>query len=129
MTRDEIFDYCQNQYGTEPEYLWMETPDAAVLRHRDNQKWYGILMTVSSGRLGRKGTAPLDILDIKGDPDDIVHIREMAGFAPAYHMNKKHWLTVILAEVTDKETVCRLIDRSYALTAPKEKRHGRKKQG
>ena len=127
MTRETILNYCRDQYGTEVEYLWMDTPDAGVLRHRANQKWYGVFMTVPRSRLGREGAAPLDILDIKGDPEDIVHIRELPGFAPAYHMNKKHWLTIILEEIADEETVFRLIDKSYALIAPKEKRHGRKK--
>lgn len=125
MTREEIFDYCRDNYGTEPEYLWMDTPDAAVLRHAANQKWYGVFLTVTADKLGRNSHEPLDLLDIKGDPDDIVHLREMAGFAPAYHMNKKHWLTVILPEVPDKEMVFRLIDKSYALIAPKRRKsHG-----
>lgn len=129
MTREMILAYCREQYGTEAEYLWMDTPDAGVLRHGATKKWYGVLMTVPCDRLGREGTALLDVLDVKGDPDDIVHIRELPGFAPAYHMNKKHWLSILLGEVTDEEMVYRLIDKSYALIAPKEKKHGRKKQG
>lgn len=129
MTREMILEYCREQYGTEAEYPWMDTPDAGVLRHGATKKWYGVFMTVPCDRLGREGTALLDVLDIKGDPDDIVHIRELPGFAPAYHMNKKHWLSIILGEVTDEEIVYRLIDKSYALIAPKEKKHGRKKQG
>lgn len=30
MQREEIFQYVKNQYGTEPEYLWKDNPDAAV---------------------------------------------------------------------------------------------------
>ena len=126
MTREDIIAYCRDNYGTEPEYLWDDLPDAGVMRRRDNARWYGIFMHTAASRLGRKTNETLDLLDIKGDPEEIVHIREMPGFALAYHMNKKHWLTVILSEVTDPAVVYRLIDKSYDLTAPKRRRsaHG-----
>ncbi len=125
MTREDIIAYCRDNYGTEPEYPWGDLPDAAVLRHRDNAKWYGVFLSVSADKLGRQTHEKLDLLDIKGDPDEIVHIREMQGFAPAYHMNKKHWLTVILSEVTDPAVVFALLDKSYEMTAPKRRKpHG-----
>ncbi len=121
MIRDDVLQYCRDQYGTDPEYPWMETPLAAVLRHRDNAKWYGLIMDVTADKVGGRAGETIDILNLKGDPDEIIHIREMPGFAPAYHMNKKHWLTVILPEIIDPEVVFRLIDKSYDLTAPKRK--------
>lgn len=45
MTREEVFDYCRQQYKTEPDYPWKDYN--AVLRHSDNNKWYGLVMTVS----------------------------------------------------------------------------------
>lgn len=128
MTRDDIFQYCRDQYGTEPEYPWADTPLAAVLRHRDNAKWYGLIMDVTADKVGGRTHEVIDILNIKGNPDDIVHIREMPGFAPAYHMNKQHWLTVILPEIRDPQVVFRLLDKSYDLTAPKRRaKHGSEK--
>ena len=122
MTIEEVLTYCREQYGTEPEYPWNDLPAAGVLRHRDNPKWYGVFMSVTADKLGRPTQERITILDIKGDPDDIVHIREMPGFAPAYHMNKKHWLTVILPEITDPAVVWVLIDKSYRMTGSMKKR-------
>lgn len=129
MTRQDILDYCREQYGTEPEYPWMETPLACVLRHRENPKWYGLIMEISADKLGRASQERIDILNLKGDPEDIVHIREMPGFAPAYHMNKTHWLTVILPEISDPAVAFRLLDKSYLLTSTRRKgnAHGSKK--
>jgi predicted DNA-binding protein (MmcQ/YjbR family) len=125
MTREEVLDYCRDQYGTDPEYPWADSPQAAVLRHRDNAKWYGLIMDVSGRKVGKATGDVLDVLNIKDDPDDIVHIREMPGFAPAYHMNKKHWLTVILPDIEDPQVVFHLLDKSYDLTAPKRRnQHG-----
>ncbi|MCD8082608.1 MAG: hypothetical protein LUE86_03515 [Clostridiales bacterium] len=46
MNRQQIFDYAKGKYGTTPEYLWMRYPAYAVLRHQDNEKWYGVVMNV-----------------------------------------------------------------------------------
>lgn len=73
-------------------------------------------MNVSQRKIGLEGDIMTDILVLKGDPDDIVHITEMNGFAPAYHMNKKHWFTVILNDITNNEIVYNIIDKSYELT-------------
>lgn len=122
MTIEEIFGYCRDNYGTEPEYPWDTLPQACVLRHRDNAKWYGILMDVDHTKVGGKTHEPVPVLNIKGNPDDIIHLREMEGFAPAYHMNKKHWLSVVLPDVPDAQVVFRLLDKSYDLTAPKQRK-------
>ena len=61
MQREKIFQYVKNQYGTEPEYLWKDNPDAAVLRHHPSNKWYAILMKVPGEKLG------LDFLDMSYD--------------------------------------------------------------
>ena len=37
------------------------------------------------------------------------------GFLKAYHMNKEHWVTIILNEV-DQNKIKELIDLSYDLT-------------
>ena len=50
--RQEILDYAFAEYGTEPEYLWKDSPNCAVLRHSSNNKWYGIIMDVPKSRLG-----------------------------------------------------------------------------
>lgn len=42
MTRQDVFEYCRNQYKTEPDYPWKDWN--AVLRHTDNNKWYGLVI-------------------------------------------------------------------------------------
>lgn len=38
MNRQEVFDWCRQRYGTEPDYPWNDWN--AVLRHTDNNRWY-----------------------------------------------------------------------------------------
>ena len=48
VKREEIFKYIKEKYDITPEYLWEDTPDAAVLRHRDNRKWFALIMNVKN---------------------------------------------------------------------------------
>jgi predicted DNA-binding protein (MmcQ/YjbR family) len=55
-------------------------------------------------------------INLKCDPDYAIELREKyPSVTPGYHMNKKHWNTVILdGSVPDKE-VFAWIDQSYEL--------------
>jgi predicted DNA-binding protein (MmcQ/YjbR family) len=54
-------------------------------------------------------------ISLKGDPDDNVALRQMyPGVIPGYHLNKKHWNTVTVADVPLDE-VAAMIDASYDL--------------
>lgn len=53
--RAEILAYGKEKYHSEAEYLWADTPDAAVLRHNDNRKWYALVMKVERARMGIPG--------------------------------------------------------------------------
>ena len=86
MKTEEIFKYVQKQYGTVPEYLWSTSPDSAVLRHK-NGKWYAVIMTIEKSKLGLEGKDPVDIMDVKCDPDMTNLIIQTHGFLPGYHMN------------------------------------------
>ena len=65
-------------------------------------------------------------VNLKCDPDEALALRDIfTGVIPGYHMNKKHWNTVILdGSVSDGE-ILRMIDNSYSLVVkslPKAKR-------
>ena len=59
MTRQELFTWIRQQYGTEPEYPWHDRN--AVLRHNDNNKWYGVVLEVSADKLGASEAAGIDL--------------------------------------------------------------------
>ena len=66
MTRQELFTWIRQQYGTEPEYPWHDWN--AVLRHNDNNKWYGVVLEVSADKLGLPEADIIDVLNVKSDP-------------------------------------------------------------
>jgi len=58
----------------------------------------------------------------KCDPERAIALREQyACIVPGYHMNKKHWNTVIIDNTLSKKQIKELIDHSYDLVKPKSK--------
>ena len=57
-------------------------------------------------------------INLKCDPEVGAQLREeYAGVLPGYHMNKKHWITVLMdGSISDKK-VKEWIDASYQLVA------------
>lgn len=114
LKREEIFEYVKKQYGTVPEYLWKESPESAVLRHK-NGKWYAVLMQVEKSRLGLEGDTKVDIIDVKCDPDMVGLLTQTYGFLPGYHMNKKYWITMLLDGTVSEAKILDFLDMSYDL--------------
>ena len=114
--RDNVLKFALENYGTEPEYLWIKTPDTCVLRNNPQGKWYGIIMDLPRSTFDL-GEGYLDVINVKILPEqrDILLMKE--GFFPAYHMNKKHWITILLDGTVDIDTVTDLLDTSYDLTS------------
>lgn len=114
MKREEIYEYVKKQYGTIPEYLWKESPESAVLRHK-NGKWYAVLMQVEKSRLGLEGNTKVDIVDVKCNPDMVGLLTQTYGFLPGYHMNKKYWITMLLDGTVSEAKILDFLDMSYDL--------------
>lgn len=112
MKREEIFNYIKENYDVSPEYLWKDTPEAAVFRHKDSKKWFAIIMNVNGE----------EYLNVKTNPDYSDFLRSSYNYiTPAYHMNKEHWNTIIISRNVDKELVNELIQGSYQLIVRKKK--------
>ena len=114
--RKEVFKYIKEQYGAEPEYLWARTPNSAILRHKHNRKWFVAIVDITEDKLGLKGNKPIDALLLKCDPLLKGSLIDRVSIFPAYHMNKEHWLTVLLGGPIERDKVCGLIDHSFELT-------------
>lgn len=73
-------------------------------------------------KIGKKMFATLSIdggtvqMNLKCEPQEAVMLRDIfAAVKPGYHMNKRHWNTVILDGSLPTGEVERMIDRSYGL--------------
>ena len=119
--RKRIMRYAQDVFGTEAEYLWADTPDAAVFRHPASRKWYAIIMAVSRSRLGLSGEETVDVMNVKCGTIMIGSLLSTKGFLPAYHMNKDHWISILLDGTVSDEQIRPLLELSYDSVAPRHR--------
>ncbi len=65
-------------------------------------------------------------MNLKCDPEKAEELRAQYPYIiPGYHMNKKHWNTVVFEGATDDRLVEELIDHSYDLVVAKLKKADR----
>ena len=120
--RERITQYIQEAFGTEAEYLWADSPGNAVFRHPASKKWYAAMMRVLPEKLGLPKGEALDIMDIKCDTIMIGSLLSTKGFFPAYHMNKNHWISIVLDDSVSDDQIIPLLELSYDSVAPKRKK-------
>lgn len=94
----------------------------AVLRHKENNKWYRLIMEIEQNKLGLDGDALVDVLNVKCDPILIGSLRMQPGFHPAYHLNKDKWISIRLDGSVHAEEIKSLIAMSCEMTGPKKDR-------
>ena len=92
-----------------------------MLRHNDNNKWYGVVLEVSADKLGLPEAGIIDVLNVKSDPLLIGSLRGQDGYFPAYHMNKEKWFSIQLGKPELDDAIKDLLSLSYELTAPKKR--------
>lgn len=112
-----IMALVQEKYGNQLEYLWEKSPDTAVLRHENNQKWYAILMRIPWDRLDKGRDGLVEAVNLKHD--QVSNLLEKKGIYPAFHMNKRYWISLPLDDTLTDEKVLELFERSWFLTSKK----------
>ena len=112
-----IMAQVQEKYGNQLEYLWEKSPDTAVLRHEGNKKWYGVLMRISWDKLEKGREGLVEAVNLKHD--QVVDLLSQKGIYPAFHMNKRYWISVAFDDTLSDEMVLELIEKSWNLTSKK----------
>ena len=121
MTKNELFEYCLSTYGTSADYPFDEDFETAVLRHSDSRKWYAIVMKVSRLKFGFDSDEVIDVVNLKLPTEMFGSFGPSDGVYPAYHMNKLHWISVLLPVAPD-DVVKFLLKASYEATKTTPKR-------
>ena len=112
----EIIDYCNNKYGGNRVNPFKKHPDILALVNEKN-KWYSLFLDVEYNKLNKNTdiTTKVKILNVKYPANKILEIIDNKNIFPAYHMNKKHWISIVLDKNIKLETIKELIDISYSL--------------
>ena len=121
MTKQQFLNYCLDIYGTSPDYPFDEDFETAVFRHADNRKWYAIVMRVSRRKFGLDSDEVIDVINLKLPTEMFGSFGATDGVYPAYHMNKLHWISVLLPDAPD-DVVQFLVNVSFEATKAHKKK-------
>ena len=117
MTRDDFLSLCRDTYGTLPDRPF-DDAYTEVLRHAESRKWYALVMRVSRRKLGLSSDEVTDVVNLKLPCELFGSFGASDGVYPAYHMNKHHWISVLLPDAPD-DVLRFLLNASYEVTRKK----------
>ena len=126
MTKQDFLKYCLDTYGTSPDYPFDEDFETAVLRHGNNRRWYALVMRVSRRKFGLDNDEIINVVNLKLPTEMFGSFGKDSGVFPAYHMNKLHWISVLLPDAPD-DVVQFLTNVSFEAT--KAKIRNKKREG
>ena len=79
-------------------------------------------MRIKKSKLGIDSEEYIDVVNMKCAPEIMDDLWQENGVFPAYHMSKKHWLTLTLDGTCSDETIKWVARISYDLTRRKIKK-------
>ena len=84
--------------------------DFTAYKPNDCDKMYALMFTIDKRKLNKVCKETLvDAVNIKVEPSKVEDLLQLHGFYPAYHMNKKHWVTAILDDTIKDEMLKELL--------------------
>ena len=112
---NRITKFIDETYGVKPDFPWKD--DNGVFRHLDNNKWFSLIMYVSLDALLKNGdNRKLNIINLKIDTSKRDELHKINGIYPAFHMNHKTWISVVLDDTICDDKIIELIQSSFDLT-------------
>jgi predicted DNA-binding protein (MmcQ/YjbR family) len=116
LTVDAVREYCLRKSGKVTEGFPF---GEGVLVFKVNQKIFLLLLL----------DAHPQTMNLKCDPERAIELRERyAAVQPGYHMNKKHWNTIVLDESISPGEIRAMIDHSYDLVSGAVKKGSGKRE-
>ncbi len=118
---NRIVESIKNTYHDNPCFLWDSNPGFGVFKNPLNNKWYGIIMNIDRKKLDKEQIGEVEVINLKIDDNLIPDLLLKEGVHPAYHMNKKKWISITLDDSLDDEEILKYINMSHQYTeTPKE---------
>lgn len=111
----KIIEFVKREFNSPLEFLWPKFSNNAICRRSDNQKWFILFIKLSADKIGLAKKGEIEIIDIRIKCEQAEQLIDNKIFFPAYHMNKKSWITIKLDSVENICQVYDLIRKSYEL--------------
>ena len=112
--KERYVDFLHSYFNSPGDNPWVAEPyDSSTVYRCPNNKWFALIMQIKFKNLGFESDEPVWAVNLKAE--NVEAITDRKSIFPAYHMNKKYWITVLLTAVTDFEKLCELTKKSFAL--------------
>ncbi|MBS4461024.1 MmcQ/YjbR family DNA-binding protein [Aerococcaceae bacterium zg-B36] len=116
MTQERMESLLKQQFPqAQIERPWEKSPNFSTFKI--NGSWFALYTEISGEKIGLDTKENVSVLNIKLPPETIEARIDYHTFFPAYHMNKKHWLSIYLRENTISEAIMSMIQQSYHLVS------------
>ena len=66
------------------------------MRRKDTEKWYAVFLAVPRLKLGSSSKERVEVLNLRVCPGELDGLVDHRSRFPAYHMNKKSWVSLCL---------------------------------
>jgi len=113
--KDDFIAWIKSKFGAEPDYPWPDDAPYSFVFRCPSQKWFALVMRIKYRQLGLTGDEEVWVVNMKAEQEAIPNLVDRKSIFPAWHMNKKHWITILLTAVTDFNKLCELTEKSYEL--------------
>lgn len=112
LSRADAVNFCLSFCSVYEDYPF-DDDNWTVMRHKGNKKIFACIFE-------RQGKIWMN-LKCRPEWGDFFK-NAYVSVVPAYHMNKKHWISIIFDGTVPDSKIKNMICESYTLTAPKPKK-------
>lgn len=116
---NRLTDWIINEFKIEPDFPWKDRnyQTAGTFRHVDTKKWFALIMNIKWGSLLKNSdNTMIDVINLKAVPEKGLQLQKEIGIFPGFHMNRHHWISVVLNDTHSDEFIFELIKESFYLT-------------
>jgi Uncharacterized protein conserved in bacteria len=111
VSKKKLIEFCLTLDNVYEDYPFHDD-NWCVIRHRRNKKIFAWIFYKDNNVW----------INVKCDPEWIDFWRQaFESIVPAYHLNKKHWNSIILDNTVPDNDIKKMIKESYKLTLGKRK--------
>ncbi len=116
---NRIARYIYKTYHVEPDFPWAKYDDYGVFRNKGNGLWFALM----GNYFDKEKKEKVYFINLKVDPLLREELLKVNGVIPAYHMNKRSWITVYINDTVNDEFIESLIDYSYNSSVGMKRKH------
>ena len=110
-----ISEFIYETYDVMPEFLWSSIPSYAAFRKKQGGKWFAVIGSVPRRKVDptSQSAQDVEVINVKVDKEQINALLAQDGIYPAFHMNKKCWVSIILDDTLADTGIQRMVGESY----------------